>query len=430
MSMLFKKIVVFMTTLMYALCLFFTGYSMWIEKLDNSFITDEIVLPKVNIIGDISNMNDKKDERVVKISYSSSDINFDKYVQIKIQGSSSARYDKKNYTIKLYDDEECTDKFKVDMGWGKENKYVLKANWIDKTHSRNIVSARLTASVYKKYGVLSDAVNYGEIDGFPVEVYNNDEFLGLYTFNIPKDAWLFGLDKDNPNHLAFEADNSSYETRFKKSVSKYGAWLLEVGEENEENLDKLNRVINFVLNSSDEDFKEFFSDYFDYDATMTYYIMAHALHLRDNYSKNMMLITYDGEIWYPVLYDLDTSFGSNPYGNSLYSNDAECEIERNELFNRFGKIFANDIAERYFELRQDILTEDNLNNELNNFMKNIPISVLHKEEEHWGEIPGYGVSQIRDFISNRFDYLDKQMAMKFDKIPDCGENNNYCRIFS
>ena len=70
-------------------------------------------------------------------------------------------------------------------------------------------------------------------------------------------------------------------------------------------------------------------EYFDFDTTMTYYIMTNALLLRDNYAKNLMLITYDGEVWYPILYDLDTSFGSNPYGSSLYDNDFSCEIERN-----------------------------------------------------------------------------------------------------
>ena len=431
MSMLFKRIVIFLTSMMYCLCLFLSCYNFWLRSLDDDYITDEIVLPRIDLDGDISNMNDKKDERVIELSYSSDSINFKKFVKIKIQGSSSIKYEKKNYTIKLYEDEKCTDKFKVDMGWGKENKYVLKANWVDKTHSRNIVSARLTADIYKKYGVLSESVNNGEIDGYPVEVYNNGEFLGLYTFNIPKDAWLFGLDEKNANHLAFEAEYANYETRFRMNVSEYKAWVLEVGEENEENLKKLNRLIDFILNSSDQEFKNNFSDYFDYEATLNYYIIANVLHLRDNCTKNMMLISYDGEIWYPILYDLDTSFGVNAYGNSLYENDSDVNLEKNKLFARFSKLYSVEIAERYFELRQDILTQENLNKELDDFIKSIPLSVFYKEEERWGEIPGYGVSQIKDFINSRFDYLDVEMSKKYDIVPDCelDKTNNYCKIF-
>lgn len=421
-----------MTSMMYILCIFLTCFNIWIESLENDYIVDEVKIPRIDLNGDISNMTDKKDERKIKLSYSSDDISFDKYITIKIQGSSSVRYKKKNYTIKLYNDEECSDKYRVDMGWGEEYKYVLKANWIDKTHSRNILSARLVKDVYAKYDVLSNVVTRGEIDGFPVEVYNNDEFLGLYTFNIPKDAWLFGLDEDNPNHLAFEAEYSNSQTMLKKRVSEYGAWTLEVGEENEENLAKLNRIIDFINNSSDVEFKENFDKYFDYDATMTYYIMTNSLLLRDNFAKNLMMITYDGEIWYPILYDLDTAFGANTYGSSLYDNDYPCDIERNELFKRFGEVYSNEIAERYFELRQDILTEENLNNELDEFMAGIPISVIHKEQMRWGEIPGYGVAQMRDFINNRFIYLDEVMVNKYDIKPDCEQdkNNNYCKIFS
>ena len=30
--------------------------------------------------------------------------------------------------------------------------------------------------------------------------YLNDEFLGIYTMNIPKDAWMFNMDEDNEKH--------------------------------------------------------------------------------------------------------------------------------------------------------------------------------------------------------------------------------------
>ena len=59
------------------------------------------------------------------------------------------------------------------------------------------------------------------------------------------------------------------------------------------------------------------------------------------------------------------------------------------------------------------------------------MSVFYKEEERWGEIPGYGVSQIKDFINSRFDYLDVEMSKKYDIVPDCesDKTNNYCKIF-
>lgn len=431
MSTLFKKIVIFITLVIYSFFVYLTCFNIWIESLENDYIVDEPSIPRIDLNGDISNMTDKKDERKIKLSYSSDDISFNKYITIKIQGSSSALYEKKNYTIKLYNDESCSDKYRIDMGWGEEYKYVLKANWIDKTHARNIVSARIVANANKKYDVMENTPNYGQVDGFPIVVYNNDEFLGLYTFNIPKDSWTYGLDEENPNHLAFEAEYSSVHTKFERIASKYGGWTLETGEENQENLDKLNRAISFVVNSTDKEFKENFHEYFDLDATLNYYVISEALLLSDNFAKNMMLITYDGKVWYPVLYDLDSSFAVNSYGNTIYGNDVSAWLERSNFFKRFSEVFSNEIAERYFEFRQDILTQENLNKELDDFIKSIPLSVFYKEEERWGEIPGYGVSQIKDFINSRFDYLDVEMSKKYDIVPDCesDKTNNYCKIF-
>ena len=76
-------------------------------------------IPRVDIEGDISNMQTKADVRKVKITYTSEELNFESYTEIKIQGSTSLRFEKKNYTIKLFKDNECTEKNKVEV---KERK--------------------------------------------------------------------------------------------------------------------------------------------------------------------------------------------------------------------------------------------------------------------------------------------------------------------
>ena len=136
-------------------------------------------LPKVYFVGDIADMNSKEDVRDIKLKYESKDLHFEAYTKIKIQGTSSLAYEKKNYTINLYEDEAYENKMGVDVGFGSESKYCLKANWIDRTHARNIVTARLTSDIQKKYNLFMDTPNNGVIDGFPIEVYINGEFLGL-----------------------------------------------------------------------------------------------------------------------------------------------------------------------------------------------------------------------------------------------------------
>ena len=60
-----------------------------------------------------------------------------------IQGTSSAGYPAKNYTFKFYSDKENTIKFNIDVGWGLQNKYCFKKNWVDSTHTRNLSGARI-----------------------------------------------------------------------------------------------------------------------------------------------------------------------------------------------------------------------------------------------------------------------------------------------
>ena len=91
-----------------------------------------------------------KTATVMKFDYYSKTTEYHGYVDIKCQGNSSMAYPKKNFTIKLYEDKAKTGKLKIDFkGWGKQSKFVLKANWIDITHTRNIVAARLWGDVIK-----------------------------------------------------------------------------------------------------------------------------------------------------------------------------------------------------------------------------------------------------------------------------------------
>ena len=104
-------------------------------------------IPKVFIDGVIPST---KDDVNAELTYISKTLTFHAYITIKCQGNSSMSYPKKNFTIKLFEDADRTEKLKVNLkGWGKQNKFVLKANWIDISHLRNIVSARIWGDIVK-----------------------------------------------------------------------------------------------------------------------------------------------------------------------------------------------------------------------------------------------------------------------------------------
>lgn len=366
-------------------------------------------LPKIYFEGDITQMNSKSDVRKIKLKYESKELNFESFTKIKIQGTSSLAYEKKNYTITLFEDETFKNKMNVDVGFGNASKYCLKANWIDKTHARNIVTARLASAIQKKYNLFMDTPNNGVIDGFPIEVYHNGEFLGLYTWNIPKDAWMFSMDEENENHLVLGNEGWEAGSMF-SSLATYQDWSVEVGEDNQETLKKFNRMVGFVKNSTDEIFKSEFSNYINLDSAINYYIMLEFAELVDNTGKNMLMATYDGNVWYPSLYDLDTSWGTNYTGSGFYDYTFMDIASSSNLWKRLKENFREEIKTRYSELRESILTKENILKEFEMFERSIPEEVFEREKERWGsDLPGYGLEQIEAFLDIRIPLVDEFM---------------------
>ena len=159
-------------------------------------------LPVLHLTGDTTGMSK---DNAVSLDYVYGDRSGT--ATVTWQGSSSLAYPKKNYTI------EFDNAFEAVEGWGVQDKYCLKANYIDFSHARNVVSAKLWGEIVKSRentnANLSALPNGGAIDGFPCIVMLNNDFHGLYTFNIPKDGWMYGMGENDAGteteNLVFDA---------------------------------------------------------------------------------------------------------------------------------------------------------------------------------------------------------------------------------
>ena len=139
----------------------------------------------------------------------------------------------------------------------------------------------------------------------------------------------------------------------------------------------------------------------------------------DNRGKNMLLATYDGEKWYPSLYDLDTSWGTSDNGRALLDYEEELvEMSYSRLLERIETNFSEELAQRYFELRQDILTKEHIMAEFEAFRDEIPTLSFVKEAIRWGsdairrteDLPGYNYEQIEAYLDTVTDDLDAKYA--------------------
>ena len=73
---------------------------------------------------------------------------------------------------------------------------------------------------------------------------------------------------------------------------------------------------------------------------------------------------------------------------------------------------TNEISNRWFQLKQNILNKDNILKEFNNFAEEIPKESIQKEKNIWKEIQGYGLGQIEEFLNIRLDYIDSIMKKR------------------
>jgi hypothetical protein len=133
--------------------------------------------------------------------------------------------------------------------------------------------------------------------------------------------------------------------------------------------------------------------------------------LNDNAGKNMLLATYDGKVWYPTLYDLDTSWGTHWTGTKLYNYETSLASTANSvLWQRIEKLYKKEIAERYFELRATVLDEDHVLDAFADFQASIPDDVQAQETARWDSaetpIPGYPITQIEEYLDTYVPRLD------------------------
>ena len=394
-------------------------------------------IPKVFIDGVIPTT---KDDVLAEMSYISKTEKFHAYLEIKCQGTSSMTYDKKNFTIKMYSDEVRETKLKKTFkDWGfEQNKYVLKANYIDHSHARNIVSARLWGEVVASRSdydalptELKTSPNNGAIDGFPIKVYTNGTYQGIYTWNIGKEDWMWNMNEDNPNHVLMCAETNTdgvyRETpcNFRKLWNGVNEqdWSIEVGTNSDAVKNSLNALISCVMNTDDDTFMATIGNHLDVQSAIDYYIQQYVICAIDNLAKNMLLATYDGMKWYCGSYDMDSTFGLTPQGGTgIVSADYACPEQYKEefslLWERLVNCYSDRIKTRYAELRKTVFSFGNITSKFERFMDVIGLD-LYEEDITIYPVPSgtsNNIQYIRKFIRDRLVYTDEMIPELAYKI--------------
>ena len=174
--------------------------------------------------------------------------------------------------------------------------------------------------------------------------------------------------------------------------------------------------------------KEEFEQYFNKEYTLKYYLFVLTFGMVDNLGKNMMLNTWDGEIWYPCFYDLDTCLALDNSGYVKFDVDIEMEkgtynTSGSKLWTKVGRVFKDEIEAMYRDMRSKTFKEDKLFSILlDEQIDQIP-ELLYNDDgqkkyidhpEYIHMLHGSRREHMRKWLTERLLYLDSKMGYELN----------------
>ena len=283
----------------------------------------------------------------------------------------------------------------------------------------------------------------------------NTKDMGVFNFNLDKDCQnsLGFTIADFPNAISMEvtanSDTSagafmsrndlsdeeqlkylkeSFELRYPDEddvSSSWGFLGMEIEDENgEKTFDRsygLASLIDWVDNSSDEEFVSEFEEHFHKDYTLRYYLLVIILGMVDNLGKNMMLDSYDGKIWMPRFYDCDTICSYDNSGAIKFDVDIEMEqgywnTSSSRLWTRVRDLFHDELIAKYNNMRQNGLSYESFMSVFyDEQIAKIPqkyynldadVKYIPYADEYLGKAHGDGYEHLKRWLKSRLIFTD------------------------
>ena len=321
----------------------------------------------MRIVGDVNlvnQTNNKKFEVPVDIYfYSAYGKEYDFIIYqcgLRIQGTSSTTYPRKNYRIyfsrstkygtKLYvNGVEVADfKYSFKPGARPIDIFCLKADFSDSSSTHNTGAVRIVNDIWKRCGWLTPPQmaykgNYDVrigVDGFPIDLFYDNNgtgenvYLGKYNFNNEKSGsgiiyGFEGIEGFNDEATLKGGRNKCICLEFlnnSEALCLFGTSNMDTFDDalefrfkpdqtwataHEDDKAAVKRLWEWIYSckGNPTKFLDEYAEYFGNDSPFAWYLITDYFMAVDNRAKNMMLVTWDGKIWYFIPYDMDTVFG-------------------------------------------------------------------------------------------------------------------------
>ena len=321
-------------------------------------------LPVVKINGDLSNMNHDNTKNI-SYEYKNRDTLITGCGTLKWQGDSSAMFDKKGYRLKtLQADYKSKDKIRILPSWDKHSKFNLKAYYTDGLLARDPIAANIGARIWaERTDLPKDLVNednFGFIDGFPITLIINNNYEGVYWFNLPRPDF---------DYTKYAIIGSQYvdATAFEKvpdgGVKLDGSDFESLNPDDKptaEEKQAVSDLINWVVKANDVTFTADLEKHFNKNSLIDYLVFTNIVGARDAYGKNQVLLSWDGNVWYYQPYDLDCIYNAN-WNGKVFDTMPKYDPnnpkhpsfgDNSRLFRLLARIYYDDVCKRYTQVRQ------------------------------------------------------------------------------
>ena len=457
-----------------------------IDWSDKSFIQiPEPHCAYANVIGTFPTTKGKITRGIIQFNDMQGNY-FEKYIEMDIHGRTSAAFKKKNYTFDFFNDKEYSDSAKLRFGdWVSMDSFYFQGWYSDAFRGIDIIGYQLYQEIIKTRGFLKDkpykkvvykdAVSSATENtnteqnlsknalctplGFPVILYHEGEFFGVYTVMLKKNRENFLMDKKDYKAVMLDLDSGSivsgvkdwgsFEIRNPKTLicvdgSKYdGDNPKELIDESSENYSSTNKdMVNTVKtkkailglanaftevqtaiseNKTTEEIKEIIESHYDIDYLIDYLIFSNVVYNVDGWGGNWQWTTWDGVKWNPNPYDLNATFGLDPYG--ILASEALPSILSSSIATVVLKYYLEEIKTRFKYLRNNnVITVENIIGLFKTWVDRIGTDNFKNEFEVWDSTPSQRPSNLnkeyweRDGnVYNFYAFQDYSSAKTFKK---------------
>lgn len=332
-----------------------------------------------------------------------------------IRGASSLKFDKKNYKINFVNKNYNNDKkiYISDFYYG--DSLILDAIYRDPSKIRNVLATQLWNDISNDF---TDQDMYSEF----VEVFINNEYIGLYVLSEPVNRSNLNLNKSSNDDTSIVIKTQDWFTvksnmNF-KDINSDSYLSYELKYPNDENLYSIswNKILSKLAN------------YYDLSENSSYEIIKSTWNMENyidiiifsaftnNLDNQLMKNNYfymksleDNEV-YMQPWDMEYSFGLE------YDRYAERSVLKNiEDYDKIYTIFKHSspeinklLIERYWQLRKSVLTKEYFNNLLDTYKNELNRGATLRDSNICYEYDvEEEIEEIRIWIYNRLEYFDE-----------------------